>query len=318
MLYLIYLPVLSLIMLLYFRLADQYGIIDKPNHRSSHSRVTIRGGGIVFPIALIIHSLSSGFQYSLFTAGLTLISLVSFLDDIRPLSNKIRLFAHLVSVSLLFMETDLIEANVWVLLISYILLIGTINAYNFMDGINGITGAYSLLAICSLYFINENRVSFGSSQWLSVSLISLLVFNFFNFRKRAKCFAGDIGSVSIAFTIIFFLLQLILQTDDLKYIGFLLIYGIDSVSTIIFRLIRRENIFEAHRSHFYQYLTNVRAWPHLGVSTLYLFMQLVVNVLIISNKWTTLEFLFFVLISGLFFVGIRFRFEGVRRLINRE
>jgi UDP-N-acetylmuramyl pentapeptide phosphotransferase/UDP-N-acetylglucosamine-1-phosphate transferase len=184
-----------------------------------------------------------------------------------------------------------------------------------MDGINGITGAYSLITILSLYFINETQIAFVFSEWLIIVAISLLVFNFFNFRKKAKCFAGDVGSVSMAFIIIFFLLLLVLKTGDLKYIGLLLFYGLDTVSTIIFRLIRRENIFEAHRSHFYQYLANVKGWPHLRVSALYMVVQLLVNVLIILSDWNSDVFLIFILVSGFVFVGLRFVVEGKRNLI---
>ena len=293
MLQLLYLPVLTLLILFYFRLAVQFKIIDRPNQRSSHSRFTIRGGGIIFPIALILQALFSRFEYPLFTSGLLLISSVSFYDDLRPLSNKIRLLIHLIAVSLLFMQSDLLAYPVWIIILVYILVIGTINAYNFMDGINGITGAYSLITILSLSFINENHNSFVSIEWLIITAISLLVFNFFNFRKKAKCFAGDVGSVSMAFIIIFFLLQLILKTGDLKYIGFLLVYGIDSISTILFRLIRKENIFEAHRTHFYQYLTNVKSLPHLVVSALYMIVQLIVNLLIFYSYWDSVDFLIF-------------------------
>ena len=318
MIYLIYLPVLYFCLLFYFRVAVQFKIIDKPNQRSSHSRITIRGGGIIFPIALLLQALFSHFQYPLFTFGLLLISLVSFYDDLRPLSNKIRLLIHLVSVSLLFMQTDLLDYPIWIIILIYILVIGTINAYNFMDGINGITGAYSLITILSLYFINENHNSFVSFEWLIITALSLLVFNFFNFRKKAKCFAGDVGSVSMAFIIIFFLLQLILKTGDLKYIGFLLVYGIDSISTILFRLIRKENIFEAHRTHFYQYLTNVKSLPHLMVSALYMIVQLIVNLLIFYSDWDSVDFLIFILVSGIVFVGLRFVIEGRRHLMGRE
>jgi UDP-N-acetylmuramyl pentapeptide phosphotransferase/UDP-N-acetylglucosamine-1-phosphate transferase len=204
---------------------------------------------------------------------------------------------------------------VWIIFLVYILVIGTINAYNFMDGINGITGAYSLITILCLYFINETQVAFVLSEWLIVVVISLLVFNFFNFRKKAKCFAGDVGSVSMAFIIIFFLLLLILKTEELKYIGLLLFYGLDTISTIIFRLIRRENIFEAHRSHFYQYLVNVKGWPHLWVSILYMVVQLFVNVIIISSDWNAGTYWIFFVVSGLAFVGLRFFIEGKRNLI---
>ena len=317
MLYLIYLPVLYFCLLLYFRLAAHFQITDKPNHRSSHHQITIRGGGIVFPLALLLHFLLYGFDYPLFTSGLLLISLISFYDDLKPLSNKLRLLVHLISVSLLFMQTDLMTYPLWLIIPVYILVIGTINACNFMDGINGITGAYSLITILSLYFINESHISFVKSDWLMVSALALLVFSFFNFRKKAKCFAGDVGSVSMAFIIIFFLLLLIIQSGDLKYIGLLLIYGLDTVSTIIFRLIRRENIFEAHRSHFYQYLANVKAWPHLRVSALYMVVQLLVNVLIISSDLNSVAFLIFILVSGIVFVGLRFAVEGRSSLLGR-
>ena len=317
MLYLLYLPVLTLLLLLYFRLAVKLKIIDKPNHRSSHSRFTIRGGGIIFPIALLLQALISGFEYPLFNLGLMIIGFVSFYDDLRPISHKIRLFGHLIAVSLLFMEAGLMNFPIWVLLIAYILVIGTINAWNFMDGINGITGSYSLVTIMSLYFINETTVPFVLSEWLIVSILALLVFNFFNFRKNAKCFAGDVGSVSMAFIIIFFLLLLILKSAELKYIALLLLYGLDAVTTIIFRLIRRENIFQAHRSHFYQYLANAKNWPHLRVSALYLFVQLLINVLIVYSGWNSRAFLLFVIFSGLVFLGIRFIVEGKGHLIGR-
>jgi len=318
MLQLLYLPVLTSLLLFYFRLAVQFKIIDKPNQRSSHSRITIRGGGIIFPIAILLQALFSGFQYPLFTSGLLLISVVSFYDDLRPLSNKIRLFVHLLSVCLLFMQAGLMAYPVWIIIPVYILVIGTINAYNFMDGINGITGAYSLITIISLCFINETQFVFVFSEWLIIVAISLLVFNFFNFRKKAKCFAGDVGSVSMAFMVIFFLLLLILKSQDLKYIGFLLFYGLDTVSTIIFRLIRKENIFEAHRSHFYQYLANIKGWPHLMVATLYLVVQLMVNILILYSDWNSVTFLVFIMVAGFIFIGLRFAVEGRSNLMGRE
>ena len=318
MLYLLYLPILTVLILLYFKFAVQFKIIDKPNQRSSHSRITILGAGIIFPIAILLQALFSGFQYPLFTSGLLLISIVSFYDDLRPLSNKIRLLAHLLAVSLLFMQAGLMVYSVWIIIPVYILVIGTINAYNFMDGINGITGAYSLITILSLYFINETHLVFVLNEWLIIAAISLLTFNFFNFRKKAKCFAGDVGSVSMAFIIIFFLLLLIIKTQDLKYIGLLLFYGLDTVSTIIFRLIRRENIFEPHRSHFYQYLANVKGWPHLRVTSLYLLAQLMVNILIVYSAWNLATFLIFILVAGFAFVGLRFMVEGKGGLLGRE
>lgn len=316
MLYLLYVPVLTIFLLFYFRLAVQYKIIDKPNQRSSHSRITIRGAGIIFPIALFLQFLISGFQYPLFSLGLMLISLISFYDDLHPISNKIRILTHLIAVSLLFMEAGLINYSVWIIVLAFIFVIGTINAYNFMDGINGMIAAYSLVTAISLLFINENIVGFIPSGWLTVSVIIIVVFGFFNFRVVAKCFAGDVGSVSMAFILIFFILILILRTEELKYIALLLVYGLDSVTTIIFRILRRENIFLAHRSHFYQYLANSRSWSHLGISILYAITQFLINILILQNFFDTNSFIILLIISGIATISIRLLVEGKNYLLK--
>lgn len=302
--------------LVYFKIADRFNIIDKPNHRSSHTSVTIRGGGIIFPIAVLVYALISGFQSPYFVIGLLAISTISLLDDILTLNNKVRLSLHLTSVLLLFFQWDLFSLNWYWVLTALIFVIATINAYNFMDGINGITGGYSLLTIGTLYYINQNLVSFTSAELLLIVGLSLLVFNFFNFRKKARCFAGDVGSVSIAFIIVFFIGQLIITSQNLSYILLLLAYGTDTAFTVLFRKIRGENIFEAHRSHFYQYLSNQLKYAHILVSALYIVAQLLINVLLISliNEtmiYTLLLFLAFIAT----YLSLRFNLEGKNRLL---
>ncbi|WP_129715296.1 glycosyltransferase family 4 protein [Pedobacter sp. SYP-B3415] len=314
----IFLVIFFIVELLYFRLADRFNIIDKPNHRSSHTAVTIRGGGIIFVIAALTWCVWQETTYLYFATGLFLISLISFLDDILTLNNKIRLTVHLLSVALLFFEWQLFDLPWYFLLIGLIFVIGTINAYNFMDGINGITGGYSAIVLLSLWYINEQIVRFGSSPFIITILLSLLVFNFFNFRQKAKCFAGDVGSVSIAFIIVFLLGQVILKTENLSYILLLTVYGLDAVTTIVFRLIRKENIFEAHRSHFYQYLANKRKWPHLAVAGLYSLLQLLISWLVISNV-NSLTYSLTMFFSTLFgFVLLRFLTEGRSQLLNNK
>lgn len=307
---------LFLLELFYFKLADYFNIIDKPNHRSSHSQVTIRGGGIVFLLAGLFFFVTSEFQYSYFIIGLVAIGLVSFLDDILTLNNKVRLLVHLFAVLLLFLQWELFALPWYWVVIGLIFVIGTINAYNFMDGINGITGLYSLVVLASLWYINQYRISFVNETLLNFSMISVLVFNFFNFRKKAKCFAGDVGSVSIAFIIVFCLGLLIIQTQNFAYILFLAIYGLDAATTVFFRKIRKENIFEAHRSHFYQYLSNELKWPHLLVSTLYGATQLIISIVVFLfvDDPTKMLLLFLVLI--IVFIGLRFIVEGSKRLLS--
>lgn len=315
--YIYYLIFSFLLLLAYFEVAKRFKIVDKPNHRSSHQHATILGGGIIFPVILLSFCVISEFKFPLFCIGLLIISAISYYDDLKPLPNYIRIICHLIAVSLAFLETHLFNESLWIIPIAYIVVIGTINAYNFMDGINGITASYSLVTLLSLLYINQNVGNFIIDEWLGLSTVAVLVFGVFNFRRRALCFAGDVGSVSMAFIIIFFLLMLIIQSGELKYIGLLLVYGLDTVITIIFRLIRRENIFEAHRSHFYQYLANVRSWPHLLVSVSYALVQLLVNIFLLNYSLSAPAFLWLVLFSGIAIVTMRLLVEGKKQLLSK-
>lgn len=282
MIYLFFVAILFITELAYFKIADRYNIIDKPNHRSSHTRVTIRGGGIIFPIAVFIWFFYSGFQYSLFISGLFIISAASFIDDIKEFPKRWRLLAHLIAMLFVIIQLNLLALSALMVGAIFIFFIGVINAYNFMDGINGITGIYSLICLLTLLWINQYQINFIDNSLLSVLLISTIVFNFFNFRTKAKCFAGDVGSISIAFVICFLLLKLILQTADARYLLLLSVYGVDAIFTIIIRLSRGENILQAHRSHLYQLLVNECGYKHLWVALLYGAIQLVVNLLAIK------------------------------------
>ncbi len=302
----------------YFKIADHFNIIDKPNHRSSHTEVTIRGGGVIFAISVILFYFLFNFEYPYFVIGLFLISAISFIDDVVTLNNKIRLSVHLLAVALMFYQWNLFDLNWYWIVVAVIFVIGTINAYNFMDGINGITGAYSLITVITLYYLNT-LFSFANQNLIICTGLALLVFNFFNFRKKAKCFAGDVGSVSIAFILIFLIGLLILKTQNLSYILLFLLYGLDAVFTIFFRVIRKENIFEAHRSHFYQYLSNELKWPHLQVSALYFAIQLIINLcLIFWTKDSMILNCILVFALSIVFLIIRFKLEGKQRLLNLQ
>ncbi|MBB5622320.1 UDP-N-acetylmuramyl pentapeptide phosphotransferase/UDP-N-acetylglucosamine-1-phosphate transferase [Pedobacter cryoconitis] len=308
---------LVLLELLYFKVADHFNIIDQPNHRSSHTKVTLRGGGIIFAISLILYPVYFGAIYQYFLIGLATISLISFIDDIKPVTNRLRIVFHLVGVACMFYQLGLFNLPFYWIILALILVIGCINAINFMDGINGITGGYALIILISLCYINSYIIEFTALHFLITSIISVVVFNFFNFRKRAKCFAGDVGSVSIAFIIMFFLLQLIIKTENFNYLLLLLVYGLDAVTTILFRLIRKENIFDAHRSHFYQYWANEKKKSHLLVSLIYSVVQLIMNVVILYFMPQSIFFLIsFLVLSTVIFVGIRFLTEGPAKLLG--
>lgn len=305
--------------LLYFKIAGQYNIIDKPNSRSSHTAITIRGGGILFSLAVLSFFFSHHFSYPYFTTGLFLIAGISFLDDIHTLNNKVRIFVQLISILFLLYQLGLFSAPIYISAMVMFLAIGTINAYNFMDGINGITGFYSLVVLASIFYVNQQGLPFVANGFLIFVILSLLVFNFFNFRKKAKCFAGDVGSISIAFIIVFLIGLVVIHTQHFGYVLFLLVYGLDAVITIGLRFLRKENIFEAHRSHFYQFLANEKKIPHLYIAIVYGLIQFLINIIVIhKTNLSLLSILLFVAISTIVFIVIRVVTEGKVHLLKKK
>lgn len=270
-----------LIEFLYFKLAVYYNIIDKPNERSSHTTPIIRGGGIIFIFSIWYWVFLTPFQWYYFLAGATLVAIISFADDIKPQSSLLRFFVHLAAIVLLFVQADIYGWNAFLVLLAGIVCIGTLSAFNFMDGINGITGIYGLVNLSTFFYINTYIDDFTDGNLLVMLMLAVVIFLFLNFRTRAACFAGDVGSVTLAFVQIFLLMQLIVSAGSLLWPLIFLVFGIDSVITIIYRLQRRENIFKPHRSHLYQYLTNEMKWDHRLVSIVYGAIQLVINIFLV-------------------------------------
>lgn len=277
MIYALIFFLLILLELAYFRIADRFNIIDKPNKRSSHSSITLRGGGIIFLLGIWIYAAIFGLTYPWFFLGVTLIGIISFIDDIHSLPDSGRLVIQFISMFLMFYQFGILNLNDWwMVLIAIIVCVGIINAYNFMDGINGITGGYSIAVLIPLVYLNH-LYEFISMPYLYVTGLSLLVFCLFNFRKKAKCFAGDVGSISIAFILLFAIGLLILKTEDFSYIAFLAVYGADAVLTICHRIMLHENLGEAHRKHAYQLMANELKIPHVKVSLLYMALQMIIS-----------------------------------------
>lgn len=276
--YILLLFVLFSIELLYFKLANHFNIIDKPNERSSHSNITLRGGGVIFYIGVLLYFIFGKFQYPWFFSGLTIISMVSFADDIQPQSFKLRLSVHFTAMAMMFYQWGLYSQHWYFTIIAIVVCTGILNAYNFMDGINGITGAYSMVVIGAIWYINAFQFHFVDNNLIYIILLTLVVFNFFNFRTKAKCFAGDVGAISIAFIILFLLGLLIIKTGDFSYIVLLSVYGVDSVLTILHRLLLKENIFEPHRKHAFQLMANELKIPHVIVSLIYGLLQSIIIV----------------------------------------
>ena len=284
--------------LVYFRIADKCNIIDKPNQRSSHSTIVLRGGGIIFMIGAWVWSAFFGFDYPWFLAGLTLVAGVSFVDDIHSLPDSVRLVAQFAAAAMAFYQLDILHWDMWwIVLVALIVYVGATNVINFMDGINGITAGYALAVLVPLGLLNTNYrelatnlttnyssiVSsdgvFVDQSLIVAAIIAAVVFCLFNFRPKgkAKCFAGDVGSIGIAFIMLFLLGNVIIKTGDITWLIFLLVYGVDGCLTIIHRIMLHENLGEAHRKHAYQIMANELKIGHVKVTLLYMAMQLVVS-----------------------------------------
>ena len=170
------------------------------------------------------------------------------------------------------------------LLAALIVCVGATNIINFMDGINGITAGYALAVILPLLMLDvrgkmDDVSGFIEPSYLIVAMIGVLVFCIFNFRPKgkAKCFAGDVGSIGIAFIMLFAIGKLILATGDITWLIFLLVYGVDGCCTIIHRIMLHENLGEAHRKHAFQLMANELKMGHVTVSLIYMGLQLAVS-----------------------------------------
>ena len=284
--YLIIAVILLAAELLYFRVADHFNIIDKPNQRSSHTRIVLRGGGIIFTIGLWVWSAFYGFQYPWFLAAVTLAAGISFIDDIHSLPDSVRLVVQFLAMGLMLYQLTIGHGDLlptwwaWALFIvaGLIVCVGATNIYNFMDGINGITAAYSLAVLVPLALVNQ-----ADQSLIIVTILSVLVFSIFNFRpkNKAKCFAGDVGSVGIAFILLFLIGQLIMKEADITWLTFLIVYGVDGCCTILHRIMLHENLGEAHRKHAYQLMANELGMSHVTVSLIYMGLQLAISLIMI-------------------------------------
>lgn len=279
MIYVIIFALLLVAELIYFKIADKYNIIDKPNERSSHSSIVLRGGGIIFLLSLWIWAAFFGFQYIWFLLAVSLIAGVSFIDDIRSLPDSVRLIVQFIAMVMMFYQVDILHWNMWwIVTIALIVCVGASNVINFMDGINGITGAYAMASLIPLAILNS-QMGFVPKNLIYVVILADVVFCLFNFRPKgkAKCFAGDVGSIGIAYILLFLIGSIILYSRDITYLIFLLVYGVDGVLTICHRIMLHENLGEAHRKHAYQLMANELKVGHVKVSMLYMGIQLIVS-----------------------------------------
>ena len=300
--YIVIAIVLFITELVYFKIADRCNIIDKPNERSSHSNIVLRGGGIIFPISILVWmalQMVNGEwfmvkDYLPFVVGLVLICGVSFWDDVKSLPDSVRLMAQFVAMALMFWSMFGFQNSgfmvldwywrVAVIIVALIVCVGASNIINFMDGINGITGAYAMASLIPLYILNNGvNGGFVDNSFIITMMLADVVFCYFNFRPRgkAKCFAGDVGSLGVAFILLFLIGCKVMQTGDITYLVFLVVYGVDGVLTICHRIMLHENLGQAHRKHVFQLMANELKMSHITVSLIYACLQLAISLVFI-------------------------------------
>ena len=271
--------------LVYFKIADHFNIIDKPNERSSHTTIVLRGGGVIFTLTMIAWAVMMVVQgndissYLPFLVGLLMVAGISFVDDIHSLPDSLRMVIQIVAYLLMFWSMGMMQWSMWwIIPIALFFCVGATNIINFMDGINGITAGYGLAMLIPILLLDYNMY-FIEVSYIVVAIIGILVFSIFNFRPKgkAKCFAGDVGSIAIAFIILFALGKLMLMTGDVTYIVFFLWYGVDGAMTIFHRIMLHENLGHAHRKHAFQLMSNELNMGHVTVTLIYMIGQLVVS-----------------------------------------
>lgn len=267
----------------YIQTARGLKIMDIPHHQSSHRGAVIRGGGVVFYFAFALWSAFHDFHWGGGLLGLTIMASVSFLDDLHSVSPKIRLVCQFIAILVMFNHSGLLGNPLHVIIILAIACVGTMNIYNFMDGINGMTGGYSLVVSLAILYVNEYQVHFAPRSLIIYVIIAIIIFNIFNFRRHAKCFAGDVGSLSIGFILVYFVLIVALRGHSMSWIAMLIVYMVDGGMTILHRILLRENLMKPHKKHAYQIMANELKMPHLVVSGIYMGLQAVCCVWYIAN-----------------------------------
>lgn len=270
--------------LAYMHIARRNGWTTQRNVRRDGHPVAVIGGGLIFYLGMVLWSLGMGIIYDVeapgayFLIGLTMLAATSFVDDILRLPVWLRLVVQFLAASFLCFGFDPLYVHPLVALLFIVAVVGFVNGYNFMDGINGITAAYSVVVLGVLLFIDLFTVRFASGSFIAVALGSALIFGLFNFRRHALVFAGDVGSICMGFIICNLLTEYCISQGDIFGLVMVSVYAVDIFATIIRRIIEGENILRAHRKHIYERLFFIWRVPQLVISTIYALLQLGISV----------------------------------------
>lgn len=314
--------------------------MDVPNERSSHTKVTPRGGGIAIVVAFLAGLLLIQFVgdttpiYSVYFLGFLLSAMVvaalSLYDDFNTASLNGRLAGQIAAVlSALTAGLVIDVVRVPVLgelhmgLLAYPLtffwMLGLANAYNFMDGLDGLAASTAVIAGAFFAYISYSQGStfiYLASLTIAAASLGFLIFNW----QPARIFMGDVGSVFLGFT--FAAMAIIAAQYDHSHTSFLVLpllllhFIFDTTFTFVRRLLAGENVLQGHRTHIYQ-LLNRMGWSHRRVATAYAVagvLQGVAAIWMVENLGEE-RLLVFLLFVGAYSVVAR---QVVRRAIDRK
>lgn len=269
-----------------------FGITDKPNARSSHSAPVVRGGGVLPICVFIVDAAFAGASHPITTswlAGLAFVATVSFVDDVRSLPAIFRMAIHGLAAAVVMLSLAppgvILGGGAHALLlfgIGVATIVGYTNAFNFMDGINGLAALQAILAGVGTAMV---AISAGLSPshpavifaWSAAGVAAgFLPYNF----PKARVFMGDVGSASYGFIFSTLTVWLWLELGwrvGLLVAGLHLCFILDTGVTMLRRLLRRENVLRAHREHFYQRAVR-SGLSHQQVTLRMMGIQLVITV----------------------------------------
>lgn len=252
----------------YINLAQGKNLLDEANQRSSHQGQVVTGGGIILMSIFFIAGLFFHIPFPLIAVVLG-ISVVGFFDDLFELGKFIRLLLQLTVVAYTLYFLNMQSVLGWGVLPIGFLALWWINAFNFMDGINGMAGLHVVSSVCWYLFM----VDFTSQDMITsmgqVTLVVFVAYLLFNFPK-ARIFMGDSGSLPGALIIIIIAFNgLLLGKVNYCFIALLhAVFFADTTYTLITRVWNKVSFTQPHKTHCYQILVQC-GWEHWHVSVLY-------------------------------------------------
>jgi len=295
------LTLLSYISVIYIRrLALEHQILDHPNERSSHSIPMPRGGGLAIVFLVLITSVGVANQIQwerslIYIVLGAILAVVGWRDDLLSLSPNYRFLVQglVAIISILGLGyfkvvriplLGQIDLGVIGIGITFLWIVGLINAYNFMDGIDGMAGGVAVVAGLGWMILSSN-VHNPFVFWVALAIAATSLGFLAHNWPPAKIFMGDVASTFLGYSFAVLPLLSASQSGDALTVGTLLMWTVimDTFVTFLRRLIKGENVFSGHRLHLFQQLV-LGGYKHATISSLYIFLTFLAGLL--SYEWS--------------------------------